>query len=97
MIDNVSKMLSKRNLIVFSDLWNRVLEIKDASIRHLCQSVLTSIFTVISERQGYFGGGGMSGNLYMPIVRIERNIYDSLNRKIGRLLKAEEQKQGIVL
>lgn len=96
MIDNVSKMLSKRNLIVFSDLWSRVLEIKDASIRHLCQSVLTSIFTVISERQGYFGGGGgMSGNLYMPIVRMERNIYDSLNRKIGRLLKAEEQKQGL--
>ncbi|MEI6046208.1 MAG: DNA methyltransferase, partial [Chloroflexota bacterium] len=64
-ITTVSRFLSHRNLIVFSDLWERVSRIEDVTLRNLCRATLTSIFTVISERQGYFGGGGgMSGNLY---------------------------------
>jgi DNA modification methylase len=92
-ITDVSRFLSKRNLIIFADLWSRVAKIEKNEIRHLCQATLTSIFTVISERQGYFGGGGgMSGNLYMPIVRMEKNIYDSLERKFSKLTKAEKRK-----
>lgn len=92
-ITDVSRFLSKRNLIVFSDLWSRVNRIDDVALRNLCKATLTSIFTVVSERQGYFGGGGgMSGNLYMPIVRMEKNVYDSLHRKIGRLEDAERMK-----
>ena len=50
---------------------------------------------MISERQGYFGGGGgMSGNLYMPVVRMEKNIYDSLRRKLSKLEVAEKNKEG---
>ena len=93
-ITDVSRFLSKRNLIVFSDLWSRITEIKDAALRNLCRSTLTSIFTVISERQGYFGGGGgMSGNLYMPVVRMEKNIFDVLDRKLKKLESAEKTKQ----
>ncbi len=74
-ITDVSRFLSERNRLVFADLWQRMTEIEDTSIRNAIRSCLTSIFTVISERQGYFGGGGgMSGNLYMPIVRMEKNI-----------------------
>lgn len=92
-ITDVSRFLSPRNLIVFADLWERASGIEEPTIRHLVQATLTSIFTVISERQGYFGGGGgMSGNLYMPIVRMERNIYDSLRRKLTKLEKAEKAK-----
>lgn len=92
-ITDVSRFLSKRNTIVFADLWSRIVECDDVAIRNTALSCLTSIFTVISERQGYFGGGGgMSGNLYMPIVRMEKNIYDSLERKVKKLLQAEAAK-----
>lgn len=95
-ITDVSRFLSRRNLIIFADLWQRVSEIDDASLRHLCRATLTSIFTVISERQGYFGGGGgMSGNLYMPIVRMEKNIYDTLRRKLSKLADAERAKEKL--
>lgn len=92
-ITDVSKFLSERNRIVFSDLWQRVSRTEDVEVRNAALSCLTSIFTVISERQGYFGGGGgMSGNLYMPIVRMEKNVYASLERKIKKLLQAEAAK-----
>jgi hypothetical protein len=92
-ITDISRFLSERNRLVFADLWSRVDDLKDAAVRNLARSCLTSIFTVISERQGYFGGGGgMSGNLYMPIVRMEKNIFDSLERKIKRMLDAERAK-----
>jgi len=94
-ITDVSRFLSTRNLIVFSDLWSRLSSIEDNAIRNLCKATLTSVFTVISERQGYFGGGGgMSGNLYMPVVRMEKNIYDSLRRKLSKLEVAEKNKEG---
>ena len=95
-ITDVSRFLSKRNLIIFSDLWNRARNISDASIRRLSLATLSSIFTVISERQGYFGGGGgMSGNLYMPIVRMEKNVYDVFDRKLEKLVQAEQKKEGL--
>ena len=93
-ITDVSRFLSKRNLIVFSDLWSRITEIEDAALRNLSRSTLTSIFTVASERQGYFGGGGgMSGNLYMPVVRMEKNIFEVLRRKLRKLETSEKTKQ----
>jgi 16S rRNA G966 N2-methylase RsmD len=93
-ITDVSAFLSPRNLIVFADLWERVGHVEDRAVRRLCRALLTSIFTVISERQGYFGGGGgMSGNLYMPIVRMEKNVYDVLRRKLPRMLQAEQAKR----
>ena len=57
-ITDVSKFLSKRNLIIFADLWSRVAKLPSDANRNLCFATLTSIFTVISERQGYFGGWG---------------------------------------
>lgn len=87
-IDNISKFLSDRNLLIFADVYNRIMNISSTPIRNACLSILTSIFTVVSERQGYFGGGGgMSGNLYMPIVRMEKNIYATLERKIKNIKK----------
>ena len=84
-IDNISKFLSDRNLLIFADVYNRIMKISSTPIKNACLSILTSIFTVVSERQGYFGGGGgMSGNLYMPIVRMEKNIYATLERKIKK-------------
>jgi len=89
-IADVSHFLSKRNLIVLSDLWTRTTAIDDIALRNLCRATMTSIFTVISERQGYFGGGGgMSGNLYMPVVRMEKNIFDVLSRKLKKMESAE--------
>lgn len=96
-ITDISRFLSKRNLIIFSDLWSRIDKVRGVTTRNLCRATLTSIFTVISERQGYFGGGGgMSGNLYMPIVRMEKNVYDSLQRKMEKLKSAEENKRSLV-
>ncbi len=67
----------------------------DAGLRNLCRATLTSIFTVVSERQGYFGGGGgMSGNLYLPIVRMEKNVHAALRRKLRKLEEAERAKEG---
>ncbi|MBN2194733.1 MAG: hypothetical protein JW751_18100 [Polyangiaceae bacterium] len=95
-IDDVTCFFSRRNLLVLSDLWRRVAAVENPALRNLCRAALTSVFTVVSERQGYFGGGGgMSGNLYMPIVRMERNPYDSLRRKIRRLVAAERLKAGL--
>lgn len=92
-ITDVSRFLSDRNRAVFADLWQRISAHEDVKVRNAALSCLTSIFTVISERQGYFGGGGgMSGNLYMPIVRMEKNVYDSLERKLKKLLQAEAAK-----
>jgi hypothetical protein len=93
-ITDVSRFLSRRNLTVFADLWDRISDIQDPGVRRVCWATLSSIFTVVSERQGYFGGGGgMSGNLYMPIVRMEKNIYDSLRRKLTKLRTAEQAKE----
>lgn len=93
-IDNVSKFLSDRNLLIYSDLYERITRITSGGIRNACLSILTSIFTVVSERQGYFGGGGgMSGNLYMPIVRMEKNIYETLGRKLKKFSEIETYKK----
>lgn len=95
-ITDVSRFLSKRNRIVLADLWERAQAVEAASIRRLILGTLTSVFTVISERQGYFGGGGgMSGNLYMPIVRMEKNIHDVVHRKLKKLKQAEQKKQPL--
>jgi DNA modification methylase len=95
-ITDVSRFLSPRNLIVFADLWERAGRLDDAGLRNLCMATLTSIFTVVSERQGYFGGGGgMSGNLYMPIVRMEKNVHAVLRRKLRKLEEAERAKEGL--
>ncbi len=95
-VTEVSRFLSKRNLIVFADLWARVSDLPDAGVRQRCRATLTSIFTVISERQGYFGGGGgMSGNLYMPIIRMEKNVYDVLRRKLKKLEDAERARERL--
>ena len=93
-ITDVSRLLGPNNLAIFSDLWCRVSSEPDPQVRTLALATLTSVFNVISERQGYFGGGGgMSGNLYMPIVRMEKNPYDAIRRKILRMLEAERSKQ----
>jgi len=93
-LTDVSRFLSERNNFVFADLWERIFNIEDVSLRNLCLACLTSVYTVVSERQGYFGGGGgMSGNLYMPIVRMEKNIYDSLERKLKKMQQAESAKE----
>jgi 16S rRNA G966 N2-methylase RsmD len=95
-VTDVSCFLSRRNRIVFADLWERAGLVADAGLRNLCRATLTSIFTVISERQGYFGGGGgMSGNLYMPIVRMEKNVHAALRRKLRKLEAAERAKEGL--
>ena len=92
-IIDISRFLSERNRLVFADLWQRMNKIENTSVRNAIRSCLTSIFTVISERQGYFGGGGgMSGNLYMPIVRMEKNVYASLRRKIKKFIDAQNVK-----
>ncbi len=94
-INRVDRFLSRRNLIIFSSLMEEARTHVPAPLRNACIYALTGIFTVISERQGYFGGGGgMSGNLYMPIVRMERNIFGCLRRKIKKLRKAEERKKA---
>ncbi|MFA9431438.1 DNA methyltransferase [Egicoccus sp. AB-alg2] len=94
-IVDVTRFLAERNLIAFADLWARADALEDPGLRQICRATLTSIFTVISERQGYFGGGGgMSGNFYMPIVRMEKNIFDVLERKLGKLEQAEKEKLG---
>lgn len=96
-ITNISRFLSDRNLLIYSDLYNRIAAISDLHTRRACLSLLTSVFTVVSERQGYFGGGGgMSGNLYMPIVRMEKNIYATLRRKLKKFLLAESEKDKYV-
>lgn len=93
-VTDVSRLLSRRNLIVYADLWDRLEKVEDTTLRNLCLATLTGIFTVVSERQGYFGGGGgMSGNLYMPIVRMEKNVHDVLRRKLTRLIDAEKHKR----
>ncbi len=92
-IDDISKFLSERNLLIFADLMSRINSIPYYPYRIACKGMLTSIFTVVSERQGYFGGGGgMSGNLYMPVVRMEKNIYDTLRRKISKFKETEQLK-----
>lgn len=91
-ITDISKFLSERNRLIFAEMWALALEVP-ADIRNLVRATLTSMFTVISERQGYFGGGGgMSGNLYMPIVRMEKNPFDCLRRKLARLKASEAAK-----
>ena len=93
-IDSVDKFLSKRNLWVYSALFSKASNIKDAKIRAFCIYALTGVFTVVSERQGYFGGGGgMSGNLYMPIIRKEQNIFHCLTRRLSKLKSAESSKK----
>ena len=94
-IDTVDKFLSKRNLIVYSALFDRVKQISNTQIKAFCIYSLTGVFTVISERQGYFGGGGgMSGNLYMPIIRKEQNIFNCIRRRLGKVKIAEEYKSS---
>src|SRR5262249_29603862 len=76
--------------------WERAGRLDDAGLRNLCMATLTSIFTVVSERQGYFGGGGgMSGNLYMPIVRMEKNVHAVLRRQLRKLEEAGRAKEGL--
>ncbi len=94
-IRHVNDLLSRRNLCVFSDLWQRVNAgaDADADTAAACRAVLTGAFTTVSERQGYFGGGGgMSGNLYMPVVRMEKNVHVVVRRRLGLLDKAEAHK-----
>jgi hypothetical protein len=94
-LTDVSRFLSKRNLAVFSDLWGRVSAAPDLAVRNICRAALTSIFTTISERQGYFGGGGgMSGNFYMPIVRMEKNPYDALRRRLSGMAAVRKALEG---
>ncbi|PKO16711.1 MAG: hypothetical protein CVU39_07760 [Chloroflexi bacterium HGW-Chloroflexi-10] len=93
-INSVDKFLSKRNLWIYSALFSKISRVSDKKIRSLGIYILTGLFTVISERQGYFGGGGgMSGNLYMPVIRKEQNIFHCLQRRLSKVKSAEVYKQ----
>jgi 16S rRNA G966 N2-methylase RsmD len=92
-ITSVDKFLAKRNLWIYSALFAKVNRIEDKNLQILCTYILTGVFTVISERQGYFGGGGgMSGNLYMPIIRKEQNVFQCLKRRLSKIKNAEKYK-----
>ena len=87
-IKDVSRFFSKRNLLIISAFMDSISKIQDKTIRNLARFTITSLFNVISDRQGYFGGGGgMSGNFYMPIISMERNIFECLKRKLSKLQK----------
>jgi len=97
-ITDVSRFFSKRNLLVISAFWDKCENIENPKYRNTVKFLLTSLFAVISDRQGFFGGGGgMPGNFYMPIISMEKNIFECLERKMkkfGKFIDAEKNNKS---
>ena len=85
---HICHMYTQRALFAYAYLWQQQLSShQNTSFFKFC---LSAVNNYISRKQGYFGGGGgVSGTLFTPSLHLERNVFDVLRRKIGKLRSLE--------
>lgn len=91
-IDYVHQFYTKRNLLILSDLYDRILSLPD-SIRPVAYLTLQSIIYTLTSKLvrynlGNRGNGILNGTLYISSMTAEANIYKILEGKVRDIAKA---------
>jgi len=75
-VSQVSQMFTYRNLWALSSLWDKISKISDEQLRARLRFVFTATVPLASRMYRYraTGGGGPSGNLYIPSLSLENNV-----------------------
>ena len=75
-ISQVNQMFTYRNLWALSSLWDKISKIRDVQLCAHLQFVFTAMVPLASRMYRYraTGGGGPSGNLYIPSLSLENNV-----------------------
>ena len=85
----VSDLYTKRNLIVFSDIWNRAND--SPLVRFAITAVLVKTGSLL-HNVGFKDGklnlaGALPNALFIPSVIAERNVYELLEGKLGDIIR----------
>ncbi len=90
-ITSVDKFYTKRNLWALARLWNESAK-NPPRLAEAIQFGLTAINNYINKKQSYGGGGGgVSGTLYVPSFVMEKNVWETAERKFKNLLETFAQ------
>jgi DNA modification methylase len=75
-VSRVDQVFTYRNLWALSSLWDKVSQVHDEQLCARLQFVFTAITPLASRMYRYRarGGGGPSGNLYIPSLSLENNV-----------------------
>lgn len=75
-VSQVSQMFTYRNQWALSSLWDKISKISDERLRARLRFVFTATVPLASRMYRYrsTGGGGPSGNLYIPSLSLENNV-----------------------
>ncbi len=89
-ISRVHQMFTPRELVVLSNLWDKLRQLPTHVERSSALFLFTACLTLLSRRERYRDGtgkGAQSGTLYVPSLQIEKNAFDVLNRKLEAFSK----------
>jgi hypothetical protein len=99
---HIHHFYTKRNIYILSKLYDEINKIKDVKIRNKLIYAFTSMQLRSSEKcilgiSNFFHGGGgyvttISGNLYIPALRVETNIINNFTRRIKKTNKVNKYK-----
>ncbi|EMF0319049.1 TPA: DNA methylase [Enterococcus faecium] len=101
-IEYTHQFYTKRNLIVASDLLDRISKLPESLKRpaYLCfQSIVYSLISkLVRYNMGNRGNGMLSGTYYLPSLMAETNVYNVFKGKVKDIAKAliVEQRSSIV-
>lgn len=89
-IAKVHQMFTQRELVILSNTWEEMRQMRTQSERVAALFLFTACLTLLSRRERYRDGtgkGAQSGTLYVPSLQIEKNAFDVLNRKLEAFSK----------
>jgi len=89
-ITSVDQMFSSRNLWATARLWHEISQVEHQRQADALQFAVTGIIPASTRMYRYrtTGGGGPSGNLYVPSLNLENNIQVLVAAKFKRIVGA---------
>lgn len=91
-MERVDQLFTHRNLWALSRIWNELSSLEDHSVAERLRFLFTAITPLASRMYRYRsnGGGGPSGNLYVPSLSIEQNVIRLLVAKFDDIIKVSD-------
>jgi len=97
-IKKVTDFWTPRNLWAYASLWQRASSAPDPRIAKALRFALTGIAYYVTKKQPWgSGGGGLSGQLYLSSLPLEKNVWEVFGRKVEQLLEGYASARSLQL
>jgi DNA modification methylase len=97
-IKKVTDFWTKRNLWAYASTWARASSVPEPRIAEVLRFALTGIAYYVTKKQPWgSGGGGLSGQLYLSSLPLEKNVWEVFERKVEQLLEGYASARSLQL